>query len=81
MGSSRLPAVANIARSPRLQEQASIYKILRNGQDWYVLLYGVYNSRSEAKAAITGLPAGLRKNTPWLRPYADVQQEIRVGKK
>ena len=81
MGSSKLTAVANIARSPRLHEQASIYKILRNGQDWYVLLYGVYNSRSEAKAAITDLPAGLRKNTPWLRPYADVQQEIRAGKK
>lgn len=81
MGSSTLPAVENIASSPRLRDQASVYKIMHNEQDWYVLLYGVYSSRADAKTAISKLPASLRKNTPWIRPYADIQQEIRVGKK
>lgn len=81
MGSSTLSAVENIASSPRLRDQASVYKIMHNEQDWYVLLYGVYNSRADAKTAISKLPASLRKNTPWIRPYADIQQEIRVGKK
>lgn len=53
-------------------------RILRQGEPWYVLLYGVWASRDEADAAIAGMPAELRALSPWVRRLGDLQNAIRA---
>lgn len=56
-----------------LEGRAGYYKSRRGGENWYALVYGSYASLAIAKAAIASLPAGLRKWSPWVRKYADIQ--------
>ncbi len=56
-----------------LEGRAGYYKSRRGGEDWYALVYGSYASLATAKAAIASLPASLRKWSPWVRKYADIQ--------
>ena len=53
------------------------YQTTHNNRDWYVVVSGVYSGRAEASAAVNALPASLRKQSPWIRPVADVQKVIR----
>jgi len=46
------------------------------GEEWHHLIYGSFPTRAEAKAAIAGLPAAMRKWSPWIRPFAEVQKQI-----
>jgi len=48
----------------------------REGQGTYVLVLGPYGSQREARRAINDLPRGLRRNQPWVRSMASVQQEL-----
>jgi septal ring-binding cell division protein DamX len=45
-----------------------VLKTERDGQTWYVLLYGHYSTQARAQAAAAALPAALRGSTqPWPR--------------
>jgi len=51
-----------------LAQQAAVLKTERDGQTWYVLLYGHYSTQARAQAAAAALPAALRGSTqPWPR--------------
>lgn len=50
-----------------LQGKAGYYSSMRQGERWYALVYGSYDSVYEAKAAIANLPEDLRKWSPWVR--------------
>ncbi|SPP32529.1 Cell division protein DamX [Arsenophonus endosymbiont of Aleurodicus floccissimus] len=52
-----------------------IYKTRRNGQRWYVLIHGNYRSVSEAKNAISTLPASVQEKKPWVRKFQQVKQD------
>jgi len=43
---------------------------------WYVVLSGAYPSEKEAKAAITSLPAALKKSGVYARTYRSIQAEM-----
>jgi TPR repeat protein len=57
-----------------LQGKAGYYRNRRQGENWYALVYGSYPSASEANAAVTNLPADLRKWSPWVRKLKDIQR-------
>ncbi len=59
-------------------DKVSYYKGLYKGGDWYVVVYGVYPSRSAAAADIENLPESLRAAKPWPRPIQSVQEAIRA---
>ncbi len=44
---------------------------------WYVVVYGDYVSREEARDALGGLPADIQQLQPWARNLADIQADIR----
>ncbi|MDG3085459.1 SPOR domain-containing protein [Vibrio hannami] len=44
-----------------------------NGTDWYALLYGDYETKSEAKAAISTLPVYFRELKPFVKSLDDVK--------
>ncbi|MGP1927793.1 MAG: SPOR domain-containing protein [Arsenophonus sp. NC-QC1-MAG3] len=52
-----------------------IYKSIRNGQPWYVLIHGNYRSVSEAKNATLTLPDSVQKKKPWVRKFQQVKQD------
>jgi DamX protein len=42
----------------------------RQGEPWFMLVYGTYPSREAARAAAARLPKDLRVGAPWIRPYS-----------
>ena len=52
-----------------------VYKTIRNGQTWYVLIHGNYSSVSEAKNAIATLPTAIQAKKPWVRNMKQVKQD------
>lgn len=48
----------------------------RGGKPWYVVFWGNFSSREEAKSIVATLPADLRKAGPWIRPFRDVHKEL-----
>lgn len=52
----------------------------QQGQKFYVLTYGSFSSQQAAQAAIRNLPAALRTDTPWVRSFSGIQQEIQQGR-
>ena len=49
---------------------------MKNGNDWYCLLYGAYADYGQAKQALNALPSQLRRSGPWVRTLASVQKSI-----
>jgi len=45
------------------------------GQDWYVVLHGVYSNKEAARAALTSLPAEIRDAGAWIRSLTGVQAD------
>ena len=50
-----------------LQDRTEIMRSQRNGEPWFVVIYGVYTTLDEARQALEALPSKLRKNRPWIR--------------
>jgi DamX protein len=63
------------------RQQIAYYRSNYKSEDWFPLLYGVYASKTEARSAIDGLPENIRKQSPWIRTLAAVQNDIKRRKK
>ncbi len=71
---SRSDTLEAFAKQHKLSNY-KVYKTIRNGQTWYVLIHGNYRSVSEAKSAIATLPADIQAKKPWVRNMKQVQQD------
>lgn len=60
-----------------LAQKAGYYMDVREGENWYALVYGSFSSVKEANDAIANLPPDLKKWSPWVRKLKNVQQIIR----
>lgn len=79
LGSRNESAARQFIEKLRLSpEKVSYYRGIYKGGDWYVVLYGVYPSRSAATADITNLPAALQEAKPWPRPLKSVHEAIQA---
>lgn len=56
---------------------AWVYPRSINGQNWFVLVYGDFESPEQARRAIGGLPAELQAAKPWPKPFGQVQKEVK----
>ena len=61
-------------RENKLEGKAGYYRNYRQGKNWYALVYGSYSSINEAKQAVDSLPVELRKWSPWVRKFQDIQR-------
>jgi len=52
------------------------YEAHRDGKPRYLAVIGPYADLSAARAAIAGLPKGLRDQKPWPRSVASVQADL-----
>ncbi|WP_272682877.1 SPOR domain-containing protein [Providencia sp. PROV119] len=71
---SRSDTLEAFAKQHKLNNY-KVYKTIRNGQTWYVLIHGNYRSVNEAKSAIATLPAEIQAKKPWVRNMKQVQQD------
>ncbi|MDR5610034.1 MULTISPECIES: SPOR domain-containing protein [unclassified Arsenophonus] len=71
---SRSNSLEAFAKNNRLTNY-KIYKTIRNERPWYVLIHGNYRSVSEAKNAISTLPASVQEKKPWVRKFQQVKQD------
>ncbi|MFK5915600.1 MAG: SPOR domain-containing protein [Woeseiaceae bacterium] len=51
---------------------AAIFESTRNNKNWYTLIYGTYATKLAAQSAAKQLPAGMKKNKPWIRSFASI---------
>jgi DamX protein len=72
-------AFSGFVQRHNLAKNSAYFKTLRNGRDWYVLLYGLYPNADQARRAIAQLPAPLRRNAPWIRSLGSVHQSVETG--
>lgn len=56
-----------------------LFKSVRQGKDWYVVVTGRYSSSLKAKQAIEQLPDIQKKAGPWPRLVSEIQKEIKNG--
>ena len=79
IGARDEPAVQTfISKYPSLK-QIAYYRTLYKEKNWYVVVYGQFSSRDEAKQATASLPKKLVASKPWIRPLSQVQGDIRKG--
>ncbi len=58
-------------------DEIYVYRTQVNGQPYLSVLYGSFDSRADALAALKGLPEELRRNKPQLRTVSGVLQETK----
>lgn len=65
-----------------IDRNAYTYRTKLSGKDWFVVVYGKYSSKEEAKAAIASIPNSLKHEnlTPWIREVDSIHQDIRQNR-
>ncbi|WP_338078209.1 SPOR domain-containing protein [Arsenophonus endosymbiont of Bemisia tabaci] len=70
---SRSDSLEAFAKNNRLTNY-KIYKTIRDKKEWYVLIHGNYCSASEAKNAISTLPASVQEKNPGLENFSKLSK-------
>lgn len=65
-----------IAQQPN-RKDLLLFKSLRQGKDWFVVVTGRYPSSASARQAAQQLPESQKKATPWSRDLKTIQKEIK----
>ncbi|TVP81623.1 AAA family ATPase [Thioalkalivibrio sp.] len=74
-----LEALRRYAGRLSLDTEIAWFRTRRNDQDWYALVAGDYPDLAGARAAVNRLPAGVRRNQPWIRTFGSVQESMDPG--
>jgi septal ring-binding cell division protein DamX len=61
-------SVAPFVEEFGLTDTARFMQSTNEGQDWYLVLIGDYETREKGRAAVATLPERLRELEPWVRP-------------
>ncbi|HWV15904.1 MAG TPA: AAA family ATPase [Cellvibrio sp.] len=65
-----------VAQQPN-RKDLFIFKSLRQGKDWFVVVTGRYPSSAKARQAVALLPESQKAATPWPRDLKTIQKEIK----
>jgi len=69
-------SLESVMASINLPGELAVVQTLREGELWYVLIYGSFASREAATGTIERLPARLKQSQPWPRSFASIQGEL-----
>lgn len=67
-------SVESFLTKNQLPEPTAIFAFDRNGQTWYALIHGSFNSTRSAQAALAEMPQRTKSFSPWLRPFGSIQE-------
>jgi DamX protein len=76
LGTHELINLQNFTKQYSHITELAMFKTTYRNKDWYVLVYGIYSSRSEAQTALKQMPEELKNTKPWIRSIASVQELI-----
>lgn len=76
LGVSTEKAARDYIASQPNRNDLLMFKTLRQGKDWFVVVAGRYESSAAARNAISGLPQEQVKAGPWARGLGVIQEEI-----
>lgn len=76
LGAGKISGIEQFIKQNKLGNHAYYYRSSRQNQPWYILLYGNYPSKEQAKAALARLPAAVRAQNPWVRDIAGVKKAL-----
>ncbi len=80
-GSNHKTNAESFIANHAIQKQATYFHNLRDGQDWYSVIYGEYSDQQAASNAIKALPASLKNLKPWIRRFDDIHASINSSSK
>jgi DamX protein len=73
-GVSERAAATRFIASQKLAAQARVINTQREGQAWFIVVYGGYPTRAAAQTAAANLPAAVRRaSQPWIRTTASLK--------
>lgn len=72
--SYNLTAVQEMQTQYKLEDTTTILHTKREGDDWYVLTYGDYASKTKAERAKETLPGKLATLDPWMREIGELER-------
>ena len=72
-GSRDRAATTRFIRDHRLGEKATVVEQKLKGAPWYVVVTGLYTTRSAASSAIRAMPPALAKQKPWPRAVSTLK--------
>lgn len=81
LGAYKPETLLSFIHQHRLGKKVSFFRSRLGNKDWYVILYGQYKSKEQAKGAIPYLPGYIRQNNPWAKDMKSVQNSIKQYKK
>lgn len=70
----------DFVKQNHLQNLVKVYTAQRNGETWYLAVYGDYKTADAAQQAIQRLPHAMRELNPWVKSMRLVQTEIKTQK-
>jgi DamX protein len=73
--STERAAVGYILAQPN-RDELLMFRTLRQGKDWFVVVAGRFSDSASAKAAIENLPTHQAKDV-WVRSLGGIQADIR----
>jgi len=76
LGGRNDKSIQEFIRKYKLRDKAIYFHTNHNQRNWYALVYGSYNNRSEALQAIKNLPAAIQKTSPWARSFASIHKDL-----
>jgi DamX protein len=76
LGAHNPQAIQTFLVLPSIRVKASYFRTRHEGKDWFVLVYGCFDTPMQARAAIAQLPEIIRLQNPWVRSLASIQKAI-----
>lgn len=76
LGAHNYDAVKSFIENSHAEDEIAQFSTLRQGQQWYVVVYGDYPSRDAAVLAVSKIPEKFRVLKPWVRSFASVQNDL-----
>jgi hypothetical protein len=71
--SDKLDWLLNIAKKQPMLKDTAYYTSVIDGKKWYYLIYGNFENQQSASDEIEKLPKALKKWSPWVRKFSEVQ--------
>lgn len=69
-------AVIRLIQRRGIAQQAAYYATKQQGKTWYSLIYGSFTDRSSALHAMHKLPRALRRDSPRIRRFQEIQAQF-----
>ncbi|BAU57574.1 DamX [Halorhodospira halochloris] len=76
LGARNRDSVVNYAEEHGLNEDTQIIESRREGEPWYILVYGSHEDRTAANTQINQLPDEVRRFGPWARTFSSIEEAI-----